>query len=732
MQPLQVEAGTRELDGAVRAVDFISRSPPYESGRERPPMKRQSSLVRQLSRLLRPNLPSGGKHGTVVTARQQTPHSGLGGLPWRTEALQEALLHLDSWSGWYHRSNGCDVVRTLITDASRSELNHMIANSDMERFWRLCSHDVRDALEPRLPELRPSACDAMLTGLQKLGIFQKNLGLRDWWVDWVRAIILNLKAALPGGTCRGIFQKNFELRGWGIFQKNLGLRGWWVDWVRAIILNLKGTELTALKNAIDDGGDAHNLHQLIFGDILDHSVRDDLLAHIAQEATAVRGQGWRALKVMSDIDDTFLCSGGHFPSGVDKRFPKGTIYPGVIALYRALTEAQHYRKMARVASMQNFQANISLTAPGNNNRVAEEGTEIPDEVTCCALDPLSEQLAQVRLPSSSTLANASQQLGSSLEAPQGPVQQFWVNLSEGQGDAFPRLPSGEPIFETNLVLLSARPGGKRGGGLLTRLTYGRFAELVASGHMHALPTLLPGQFHAGLKAVRSILRRIFVLRDRNWKAYTKAWAPVGLHKYHSFMEYAQLYPEYDFVFFGDNGQGDAFASDRIIEKAETTGLLQSRAGVLSSFGTDDSLPQFHGALIHVVQDTSHTLRATKAESDETSALLSAEEGNAASNRFFYIRSFVHAALVVHEMGLLDLAGVKQVALEAQEDFYRLMARAKLGQTNFQRWQRHQAYGIQQELNRDVALLNEMLPEAERLDMLDMCPPDPTFSQKRRQ
>ena len=37
--------------------------------------------------------------------------------------------------------------------------------------------------------------------------------------------------------------------------------------------------------------------------------------HIAKEATAVREAGWRALKVVSDIDDTFLCSGGSFPSG---------------------------------------------------------------------------------------------------------------------------------------------------------------------------------------------------------------------------------------------------------------------------------------------------------------------------------------------------------------------------------------------------------------------------------
>ena len=161
----------------------------------------------------------------------------------------------------------------------------------------------------------------------------------------------------------------------------------------------------------------------------------------------------------------------------------------------------------------------------------------------------------------------------------------------------------------------------RGGGLLTRLTYGRFQELVASGHMHALPTLLPGQWHAGLKAVKSILRRIFIKRDRAWKAYTKvrcwhgdvcclfngtlfmqrqqtsaalqwsgrcyvslpvvcprpvspclqAWAPVGMHKYHSFIEYVQLYPEYDFIMLGDNGQGDAMCADRVIMKAGKLG-----------------------------------------------------------------------------------------------------------------------------------------------------------------
>ena len=51
----------------------------------------------------------------------------------------------------------------------------------------------------------------------------------------------------------------------------------------------------------------------------------------------------------------------------------------------------------------------------------------------------------------------------------------------------------------------------------------------------------------------------------------QAWAPVGMHKYHSFIEYVQLYPEYDFIMLGDNGQGDAMCADRVIMKAGKRG-----------------------------------------------------------------------------------------------------------------------------------------------------------------
>ena len=46
------------------------------------------------------------------------------------------------------------------------------------------------------------------------------------------------------------------------------------------------------------------------------------------------------------------------------------------------------------------------------------------------------------------------------------------------------------------------------------------------------------------------------------------------------MEYVQLYPEYDFIFLGDNGQGDAMCADRVIEKAGEREPFHSLAHLL--------------------------------------------------------------------------------------------------------------------------------------------------------
>jgi len=91
------------------------------------------------------------------------------------------------------------------------------------------------------------------------------------------------------------------------------------------------------------------MSKLIYDDIKSETVRRDILTHMRKEGAmqvtrrqngTKRGpqrrysMAWR--KILSDVDDTLLSSGGHYPAGIDKRYPKKVVYPGVLAFYREL------------------------------------------------------------------------------------------------------------------------------------------------------------------------------------------------------------------------------------------------------------------------------------------------------------------------------------------------------------------------------------------------------------
>ncbi|POM70883.1 Hypothetical protein PHPALM_12623, partial [Phytophthora palmivora] len=119
-------------------------------------------------------------------------------------------------------------------------------------------------------------------------------------------------------------------------------------WVRNIILKTQGDDLSNLKMYTDAKGDIHSMHKLVFNDIRDSTIRADILSHIQREASVQiahmrlgtkRGrtrkqQAWR--KVLSDVDDTLYSSGGSYPAGLDTRYPRHTLYPGVLPFYREL------------------------------------------------------------------------------------------------------------------------------------------------------------------------------------------------------------------------------------------------------------------------------------------------------------------------------------------------------------------------------------------------------------
>ncbi|XVX20604.1 phosphatase domain-containing protein [Actinomycetota bacterium] len=97
-----------------------------------------------------------------------------------------------------------------------------------------------------------------------------------------------------------------------------------------MLLAVRGAELTALKNQLNMRTDQHDLEGLVFADIDDEQIRDEILRHIAAEAPVDLPA--RELKVLSDIDDTA------FAKIHEKRYPKGIVYPGVLAFYQALDQ----------------------------------------------------------------------------------------------------------------------------------------------------------------------------------------------------------------------------------------------------------------------------------------------------------------------------------------------------------------------------------------------------------
>jgi hypothetical protein len=97
--------------------------------------------------------------------------------------------------------------------------------------------------------------------------------------------------------------------------------------IRALFLGVRGRGLTEFKNLLDGRGSYHDLQQLVFSDVDDPAIRQEILDHIRREAeTAPSGEN----KVLSDIDDTFILN------WKDTRYPPKTVYPGVLQFYREL------------------------------------------------------------------------------------------------------------------------------------------------------------------------------------------------------------------------------------------------------------------------------------------------------------------------------------------------------------------------------------------------------------
>ena len=175
-------------------------------------------------------------------------------------------------------------ILELFSGATGAELNYLLSNVDLDALLG----DVDDRV------VGPDNLTALLELLCVKRASELGLPVR-----------VALIAALQKGDTHGLAERM----------------------VRALFLGLRGRELSEFKNLLDGRGHSHDLQQLLFHDVDDARIRQDILTHIQREAAAApSGEN----KVLSDIDDTFLAN------WKDARYPPKTVYPGVLQFYREL------------------------------------------------------------------------------------------------------------------------------------------------------------------------------------------------------------------------------------------------------------------------------------------------------------------------------------------------------------------------------------------------------------
>ena len=93
--------------------------------------------------------------------------------------------------------------------------------------------------------------------------------------------------------------------------------------IRRLFLGQTGERLTRLKTLIDGGSDHRDLHQLVFHDIDNSEIREELIEHFQNHSSSQP-----QVRIITDIDDTL------YASLKERRYPSGTRYPGVLQFHR--------------------------------------------------------------------------------------------------------------------------------------------------------------------------------------------------------------------------------------------------------------------------------------------------------------------------------------------------------------------------------------------------------------
>lgn len=426
-----------------------------------------------------------------------------------------------------------------------------------------------------------------------------------------------------------------------------------------------GHELTKLKNHLDMSGDIFNL-VFIFNQLSTQN-RLRLLRHLAAEAAKIDVEGCHR-KVLSDIDDTLFC-GGHFPGGCDRRWPRKELYPGVLAFYRSLDlyhmSPNHDSEQTLVVMPKDGRGRTYIEAVARKARAHKEGvgeapSVRPRKYGHLVGRPLGTPMTSLGLrsvdggtsggldiswhDSPTSPQDSCKSIGHVPLAPKDEVNiivsgNVGLNLADvlcvadaqaaGDAQEIPNERARNPILckvhtvnESNVVFLSARPHVYK--DVSEAVSYRVFQRLVQERRLHTMPSLLPGTIWPGMQGFLCGM------------CTQRAWSAAGRRKYDTFLTFTHLYPEYEFVFVGDNGQGDVLAAEAMMDAG-----LRVRA-----------------CFIHEVWPIENTL----------TSLPKPDRDAWARKNIFFFQTYVGAAVVAREAGLIMAEDLAEVVSEALEDF----------------------------------------------------------------
>ena len=469
------------------------------------------------------------------------------------------------------------------------------------------------------------------------------------------------------------------------------------EWVRTLFLSTHSDELTVLKMHLDGTTDYHNLFKLVYADVTDDDLRRQILDHIKAEGAKVAKLNAEKklappMKILSDIDDTLWSSGGKWPAGIDKSYPNHAVYPGALALYEEIDMK-------------------GLGASAESTQVQDEQGE---QVKVSVDIPLERGggTASIRVVNKESVEKIQTKITEQFKIP--PWSQK-LTLTFGSAGSVSTNSRGH-----NLVFLSARPHAFK--DLTESSTYKRFTRLFDEGRIHTHPTLLAGSLRSGATAVwgdivakcksfvgHSItlfsavvlavdeklkkppaLDKLRKFADRwvqedalaNFESSVMGvnanWESVGRFKADTFEKFADLYPEYNYLFIGDDGQGDVLAAE----------IMSKRL---------DGSAKRPIALIHkVVLDRKNTLTSMAGKDFDEKEKAWRDMGI----RFF--DTYIGAATILLECGLVNPRVVHRVGVVARDELLELI----FEYPNFEGWP-----AALQKMNDDIAKANEAIKKA---------------------